>query len=237
MGADMTAAGAGATVPPTKSMQTDLQKRITNNLALITQMHQAGETYSPELLTIWGRAKKVGAKFLDYLGAAPKGSPQADFIEKQTNFYQASERLFNAYRKAITGAAASFQELERLRKSFLNPNMSPREFESAWGSYMTELQRLQQIYNKLLREGFTPTSDPNSEYSRRLNREFLSGAPNPDNVSARGAELDDVFKSQYPKQEHESQKMYQNRIDGLVFDMLEKEGYRNEKLYPNTGKI
>lgn len=64
------------------------------------------------------------------------------YIEKTDEVRTMVTQLFNAYRKDITGAAASEQELARLEKAYLNNNMSASQY----------VARMKVIRNQGLRE-------------------------------------------------------------------------------------
>lgn len=217
--------GPDATVPPSKKTVNELQSNILENTKVMYQMQQVGENYKQNFLTLQGRLGNFGLTVLDYVGALPAEGDWSEWYQQRTDFEHATERLFNAYRKYITGAAASFQELERLRKSFLNTKLPPRKFEAAYNSYMTELQRLQQLYNRVVREGFSPDDNEKSQYNQRLNQLFTTKQK--DDIEIRGPELDKILKAQYQQNANESPEQYQQRIDSYVRQQLRIEGYFN----------
>ena len=129
---------------------------------------------SPEgraMLTYQGQAEDYISRIADKLGIAPEEA-EREAVRRKTKFVTSVEQLFNAYRKEITGAAAAVQELDRLKKSFINIDMSPTQFEAAYEQYETELKRSMRVRRKLLREGFDLTSE---EGGSQMDREFLTG--------------------------------------------------------------
>lgn len=224
--------GPGSVMPPTKKTVNQIQGELLSNTKVMFQMQQVGDTFNEQFLTVGGRLKNLGLTALDYAGALPDEGDATEWYQQRTDFEHTTERLFNAYRKYITGAAASYQELERLRKSFLNTKLPPKKFKAAYNSYLTEIQRLQQVLNRVVREGFQPTDknikNPDSKYNQRVNALFTGKQGDDRNI--RGPELDKLFKQQVAQREDEGPDEYQDRIDSFVRQQLRTEGYFNSKI-------
>jgi hypothetical protein len=79
------------------------------------------------------------------------------------------EQAFNTYRKEITGAAASVKELDRLKKSMFNMDMSPTEFTAAISQFENLMVRSRDLYNNLLSQGVSP-GDAGKEVDSNLDK-------------------------------------------------------------------
>jgi hypothetical protein len=166
--------------PMGRSATNTEQKALASEINLYSQLQNVGELagldengrmVDPSMLTYRGQAEDFFAKKAEKLGIEPSDL-QREAMVKRTKFVTGVEQLFNAYRKEITGAAAAVQELDRLKKSFINMDMSPTEFEAAFQQYTGELQRSMRVRRKLLREGFDLRSEDGGD---RMDRLFLSG--------------------------------------------------------------
>lgn len=186
-----------------KKATNDLQTGIIGNTELLDLTEQVGSSYDPEFLTYQGQGEGFFTKQAEKLGMNP-GEARKDFLKRRTKFVTGVERLFNAYRKEITGAAAAVQELDRLKQSFINADMSPSQFEAAFEGYQTELRRMIRLRNKLLREGLDPRNPQRG--GSMLDNLFLTGAD--DDIEARGDEL-----------------AAQGKSESEILETLEREGY------------
>lgn len=172
------------------------QGKLATNIDLTGRLDRIGQLagIDPEtglmseekarILTYRGQAEDWIATHAEKAGITPSEAARKAIAER-TRFSTSVEQLFNAYRKEITGAAAAVQELERLKKSFLNVDMSPTQFAAAYDEYQRELKRSMRVSRMLLRQGFDLSS---REGGGAMDRHFLGGAD--DNWETRGAELE-----------------------------------------------
>ena len=167
-----------------KSATNQLQTGIIQNHELLDLTDSVRESFQPEFLTYQGQGEGFFTRHAEKLGM-DIGAARKQFLKDRTQFVTKTERLFNAYRKEITGAAAAVQELDRLKKSFLNVDQSPSEFEATLDSYQAELKRTIRLRNKLLREGLDPRT---KQGGATLDNLFLTGVD--DDVEERGRELE-----------------------------------------------
>lgn len=79
---------------------------------------------------------------------------QRKFAQKRQVIMQGIDQMFNDYRQEITGAAAAVQELERLKKTFLNSDMGPDEFEAVFAETIRKMDRIRSVYVQLLQRGY-----------------------------------------------------------------------------------
>lgn len=90
-----------------------------------------------------------------------------DYIKKVDAVNTSITQLFNAYRKDITGAAASEQELKRLEEAYLNKDMSASQFVSRMKTIRDAGLRELGIKQKALSQGVEVSSKPTeSQYSQ-----------------------------------------------------------------------
>ena len=104
-----------------------------------------------------------------------------------TKFKQNINQIFNAYRKSITGAAASEREMSDLKRSMFNEDQSPVQFEAAFDEFRSELNRSQRLRRKLLREGVTDI--------KAFDDAFIRG--DDDDIETRGSELFEEFEGDF----------------------------------------
>lgn len=180
---------AAAPVPATRSTQNSLQSSIVAGDAMISNLNAIEKDFDPKFLQVFGGQGTLAqwiARARDRSGVSPLSAAQAASLAKFTALRTRTERAFNAYRKEITGAAAALQELDRLKKSFLNTDMSPTEFRTALTDYRDELLRVRRLYMDLMRQGFTDFGE-GGDGARALDEAYLSGADA--DGSARASEL------------------------------------------------
>lgn len=165
-----------------KPVVRDLTKTIINNENNLSRLNRIESQFVPDFLTFGG---KIGAKISSLKSKAGLGvQPEAkEFLKRRRMFTQNINQLFNAYRKEITGAAASVQELESLKKAMLSEDLSPIEFEGAFAEFKSELLRSNRLTRRILREGIT------GNFGKNLDNLFIAGED--DDIEIRGQELRD----------------------------------------------
>lgn len=198
----VTQIGGGSGTSFGKKANNQLQSGIISNVELLDLTDSVRESFNPDFLTYKGQGEQFFTAQAEKLGLEPSQA-RKEFLKGRTEFVTKTERLFNAYRKEITGAAAAVQELDRLKKSFLNVDQSPSEFEATLDSYQAELKRTVRLRNKLIREGLDPRSP---QGGAMLDNAFLTGGD--DDIEARGREL-----------------LAQGMSEQEVLQTLDREGY------------
>lgn len=155
---------------PTKKTINDAQADLAFAEENLVQLDRIEELFDPEFLTFMGRGQAAWASFEDkaFNSLSPE---QRTFIQRRTKFKTAVERQFNAYRKAITGAAASVQELDRLKESMFNTDQGPAQFQAAFHEYRSEVKRGIRLKRRLLREGISINDE---DFGEQFDRAFLS---------------------------------------------------------------
>jgi len=178
--------GGGGPVPTVKAdttVERAAQTGLQSGWETVGRLERIRDLYDPEFLTFGGRLDSAVSGLADKAGVA--NPEQRKLIRKRRQFAQNVDREFNAYRKEITGAAASVQEMEDLKKSMMSTDLGPTEFEAAFDEYSAEVRRSMRIKARLLREGVRVGSD---EFGKRFDELFLGGAD--DDVGARARELE-----------------------------------------------
>ena len=121
-------ASVGSEVP--KTLVSKFTEKSVNKSQIATDLGSIAKLYKPELFNKLGVTKIKGLMQLEGLGKTLTNE-QKDSVNSLVTMRTQVVQLFNAYRKDITGAAASNQELDRLEKGFIHMNMSPTEFTVA----------------------------------------------------------------------------------------------------------
>lgn len=159
-------------MPLTKPVVGQMQKDVITGMDAVGRLNEIKKSYDPSMLTYFGKAKnwknELSSKFGVQLSPEDKTK-----LQKTTVFMNAVEQNFNQYRKEITGAAASVQELDRLKKSMMNADMSPDAFEAAFGFYESEVKRALRLKRALLRQGLPVGSEA---FGDQMDNAFLGGA-------------------------------------------------------------
>ncbi len=163
-----------------KKIVTNLQEKIIANENNLASLDRIGSQFMPEFLTYGGMYSATKAKIKSKAGFKldPK---EKDFLGKRRQFTQNINQFFNAYRKEITGAAASIQELDSLKKAMLNENLAPDEFKPAFDEFRNGILRSNRLSRRILREGLK------GQFGKNLDRLFIAGED--DSVESRGKEL------------------------------------------------
>ena len=141
---------------PTKSVTTKSQEDVLGAMDNLNRLTQVASDYKDDYLTYYGQAKGAVGKVMDKAGLA--SDDQKNYLAGKTKFQNGVEQFFNSYRKEITGAAASVQELDRLKKSLLNTDMSPTEFNAALDQFIGIAKSQLAMKEKLLKQGYIPDS-------------------------------------------------------------------------------
>jgi hypothetical protein len=178
----------------TKKSRNTLENAIISGERSTGRLNRIYKQFDKDFLTFQGKGKAwwtaLKSKADVDLTAEERG-----FVDKKRRFTQNVNRFFNAYRKDITGAAASVQELESLKKAVFNEDLSPVEFKAALDEFRDETLRAQRINRRLLREGVTgDLRNKKSDAARRMDEYFLLGED--DQPLQRMADLQRAGKSE-----------------------------------------
>jgi hypothetical protein len=172
-----------STQPLTTATTNMLQKSLASLEETSARISDLDQRYNREFLTYSGQ---ISSKISEIKDKANIDLSEEDrqFLKDRTKFTTLVNREFNAYRKEITGAAASVQELESLKKATISEDQSPAQFEANLEVYQEELQRAMRIKRRLLREGIAVDA---KEFGGRFDDIYLGGGD--DDETARYGEL------------------------------------------------
>lgn len=185
----------GGNSVPNQKTTSDLQGDIATAQKTLTGLDQIADNYKSDYLTYFGRGR---AKLASELGKTLGNRADASFLAGRTKFKTSVEQFFNQYRKEITGAAASVQELDRLKQSMLNTDLSPVEFEAAYSQFRDMTNRSLAIKQKLLAQGIPLGS---KEFGQRMDTELLSGGGNEQSNQANPAQQAQPMQANMPTQQ------------------------------------
>lgn len=191
-------------MPLTKPAMNETQKDVISADVQLGNLRQIKKDYQESFLTYGGKLKNFADRTMAKVDPNSLTKEDRALLGKQTQFKQQVNRVFNAYRKEITGAAAALAELEQLKQAMIDVSQSPPEFEAAYESYERELLRTRRLKRKLLREGLKVTDE--REFGSAFDQAFTSGAD--DDPIARGEELEAAGTS-----------------DDKIVETLQAEGY------------
>lgn len=142
--------GWGQAASPTNATTNDLQKDTISSLNTLNNLDQVAKDYKSSYLTYAGQARGWTA---NKMGKVFGQSGDKEFLQGKTKFQTGVQQMFNQYRKDITGAAASVQELDRLKQSMLNEDMSPEEFEAAYSQFRNIIESSLKLKQQYMKQG------------------------------------------------------------------------------------
>lgn len=140
-----------------KATQGQLEKDIVAMTDQLQALKPTLENYSSDLLTYWGRGKRLALNTASKAGI-DIGEEGRDFVKRGRMVNEGLEYVFNLYRKNITGAQAVMKELSMLRESILNKELSPDEFKSSVDRFIDLGTRSINLRLTLLKEGVNETT-------------------------------------------------------------------------------
>lgn len=156
-------------IPADPKIGRGIQDQELKDNVMLADLFELGKAYTDGFfgsLTWAGKGANWLAEKVDRTGMEFDWSKSR--LEKRTTFRQGVEQVFNAYRKEITGAAASVQELERLMKAMMNVDLSPTEFVTSYNNFIGKILRGQKIAAEMARMGYDPSDDKNAQMFDRM---------------------------------------------------------------------
>ncbi len=200
----VTGKGVGAGMQ--KKTKTDLEKKLVTAEENILNLNRIESQFKPAYLTYLGRGQAFLSGIKSKAGA-DLSQEERSFLGERRRFTENINRFFNAYRKDITGAAASVQELASLKKAMFNEDLSPAEFEASFDEFKNSVLRSQRLHRKLLREGVQGNlKNKRSLAAKKLDELYTTGAD--DSVDDRIKDLE-----------------AEKKTDEQMLKILEAEGY------------
>lgn len=209
---------------PTKQTLNKIQSNLIDLSQQRIKFGQVIDNYKKSYLTYYGGLRGWTGEKLEKITGA---QPDKEFLQGQVKFKNATEQLFNQYRKEITGAAASVQELDRLKTSMLNTDQSPSQFEASAQLFYDYLSKIEYSYNNTIAKGFNPGS---KEFAKALDDEVFNLGGNsqvydPNQQSGNSqqntaqASVPNQGQNQYSQEDLE----YTARIHGMSVDDVKRQ--------------
>lgn len=191
---------------PTQGTRSEIQKDIKNNEKAMSQLDKIQEGYDPDFFTYRNQAgaslskeaeKAKGIPIWENItnlaaGAVTGKDPEqrAEFLKKRTQYINNLEQVFLAFKKEMTGTAAGPTEIENIRKSTLNGDMSPSEAVGAMDQLRSKYGTMSSIDKKAISQGIDVTPNSNEALVQRL-----KSIKNPDGSSKYSdAEINNYLK-------------------------------------------
>jgi hypothetical protein len=164
---------------PLARTQGDIRDRLLSMREQRMLLDQAANNYQENFLTRPGQMKLwfnrevnrwPGIRDLPMIGLDEQ---EKSDLQGARIFNENLNRVFDRYRIDVTGAQAGMEELNKLKKSMLNPDLSPDEFTASFNNMQKTLRALENTYSDALSAGKNPTdtSDANKEF---MNQRYLS---------------------------------------------------------------
>lgn len=153
---------------PTKSTLNSIQKNMLGAEQSLRDLSRIADTHSDEFLTNYGRFKAFLGKAADGFNVDPFGL--ATFNAERAKFSGNVKQFFNQYRKEITGAAASVQELQQLVDALFSPELGPKEFKAKFDEFQKKVELNLQANRDSAREGIEVGGGKDQE--RAFDREY-----------------------------------------------------------------
>jgi hypothetical protein len=123
------------------------QQEVINKEKSLNQFEKIVNNYNPEYFTYknqtgaWAAKEseksagipglEQGTELLASVLTGKNKEERADFLSERKSYMNNVDQMFNTYKKEITGAAAGEKEIEQIRKSFINGELSPSEFKGS----------------------------------------------------------------------------------------------------------
>lgn len=215
--AKLTAPAAGITihnippgnVPATTTTLNDLQKKVMEADAGISQLETNLANFDAQFATVGGKLKAGGIALGEKLGIKQSG-PNKEYLDRFETFRSGALNTINEYIKNITGAAMSNAEADRIRKGMPDPGEkifdgdSATQYKAKLERVMKELRIKRRKAMYQMRNGFEPIDSAGNE--------TMSNAQFSQQMDQRGMELERQFMEQgMPKADAEAAALRQVR--------------------------
>jgi len=137
-----------------------LEKNIMGAVQSLSDLQRIGDQYASDFLTYQGAAKAKTGEVLSKWGLGDNEWSQ--FNAERQAFQDNVRQFFNAYRKEITGAAASVKELELLMESMFNADRDPVTFQRTYNEFVSKVKRNLELNQQMRRDGL-PLNSPRND--------------------------------------------------------------------------
>lgn len=166
---------------PTASMKTETQKELKAREIGLQQLSSIRDKFDPSAFTYKGKADRRISAIAELSKGIPGLEQATEFtankitgkdaeergksLETATAYLNSVEQFFNTYRKDITGAAAAEKEIERLRKSFINGDLSSSQFKGALDQLLIKYTSEAEFNKYVLNTGLDTSSKKTFKYN------------------------------------------------------------------------
>lgn len=158
-------------IPASRATQNQAQKSLLDSLELsgdLEGVSQLGDV--SDLLTAPGRLATAAADLAINLGIPAKLAENR--VQRDAQLQVRTGKVFNTFRRNITGAAAPEKELQELKKTVISTDLNSVRFATALKELQSATLRAIRLNRKVLLQGFDPGSD---EGAAKLDRLWRSG--------------------------------------------------------------
>ena len=224
-----------------------INEQLKKNTVALDKADLLLDRYQENYFTAGGRAKGKVFGGLAYLGGKSLlESVVPDFVEeKPVLWYQKREayrqlvsETFNEYRRDITGAQASYREIEFLKQALFSNEDDPVAFEARLTQYKELIQRRTRIFNRLRREGFDISEeamkDENSPAAKAFDQLNAPDLSNPGNREGKDPLIDDYVERANELilfyQKEKGDMLTKKDLGLLIRDDMLREGYSPQQL-------
>ncbi len=143
--------GGQANSPLTTANTTEQQKNLISTRDVLHSLDEVRQMGDPaQFLTRGSKLGQFALSEIDKVAPGAIGPDGEKFIGDAVVFRSRIKQFFNNYRKMITGAGASSQELDMLEQSVLNDKLSPAQFKAMLDDTVNKAQRDEKIISNLL---------------------------------------------------------------------------------------
>lgn len=151
--------------PLSKAANTDVQKQLIQNSQELLNLKQIQKKVNEdpnitELFTYQSQAKTWAANKLEKTGMVGEvvnnlydWKADLNIVKRQNEIFTPIEQAYNAYRKLITGAAASNLELKQLRETYLNTDLGFTAFQARLDSLIEKIERGSELMSEYQKAG------------------------------------------------------------------------------------
>jgi hypothetical protein len=167
------AEAAGKTVILERGTRTGLQKDLISDLQMMNTLDALQTSAKPEMFTLQGRVGNKLLSIASHISPTLWGQGElVDSLQARKVVNNDVEQFFQAYRKYITGAQAGLKEIEMLKNSMLNMELSWPEFQASLKQLNSKIGRTIRLRNKILSKGLDLSDE---EIGRELDAAWMAG--------------------------------------------------------------
>lgn len=214
----------------TEKAKSKLLEGILNPTTTIAQYKDMMKGFDPNYFRYLGK----GAAWTQEVGAK-LGIGKAEFASRQKAYMQEIDQAFNKYRKEITGAQASMQEINFLKSTIPSSDDAPPIFEAKAKRFIIGLARLRKRNSMLLDRGMKLRSHKVDEEGNIISDatiDAIYGDMPIENIDLNENELTNLFSDTNLFQDEEGNFSY----DLLTQDKVIQEAFGGRERMPGAAE-